>query len=95
MGANVKHLDMVAEQGHTTETTVISRIAVFEGKNALPAEYAVIVANQFQGAPGDGFIKKLQAFLGTGTACRGNANLARFQAIQPEPQTADQDAKKQ
>lgn len=95
VGANVEHLDMVAEQGHTAKTTVISRIAVFEGKNTLPAEHAIIVANEFQGTPGDGFIKKLQAFLGTGAACRGNADFTCFQAIQPEPETANQHAKKQ
>ena len=56
VGANVEYLDLVAEQGHTAKTTVISRITVFKGKNALPAEYAVVVANQFQGAPGNRFI---------------------------------------
>lgn len=95
VGADVEQLDLMAEHGHAARTTVIAGIAVFEGENPLPAEDAVIIANQFQGTAGNRFIEKLQAFLGTRLACRRDADFTRPQAVQPEPQSGAQGTEKQ
>ena len=69
-------------------------IAVLKGKNALQAEYAIVVADQPEGTPGHGFVEKLQALFSAGIACRLNTDFACLHAIQPEPDGSDQHAKK-
>jgi len=85
VGANIQHLDTMSEQGDAAKTTIISRIAVFKGKNALQANDAIVIALQFHGTANDGFIEKLQALLLTGVTRRQDPDLACLEAIQPKP----------
>lgn len=95
VGANVQQLDLLAEEGHATGAAIIAVIAIFKGKNPAQTQYPVVVTRQTQRMANDRFIEKLQPFLGAGTTRRLNTDLARFQAIQPEPDTAAQDEQRQ
>ena len=86
--------DLMTQQGHATGAPIVAVVAIFKNEGAAQAQLAVIVAGQRIEAADHGFIKKLQALVETGVLRRLNADFARLQGIEPEPDTGRRNNKK-
>lgn len=82
---DIEHEYLMSKQDDAARTTVVAGIAEFEGVNAAQCKRTLVVSNGPEAAKGNRVVEKLQALGLAGLAGRGNSDIARLEAIQPEP----------
>ena len=80
----VDHQNVRTEHHQTPGPTIIARVAVLETVDAANRQSAV-VAPEAEALNGYGIVKQKQAFGLTRRARLGDRNLARLEAIKPQP----------